>query len=209
MTGVSVRSLENTPLDIGRGISTSMPDRASDLEAGANALRAQIERLHECAYAWALSCCSRNRALADDVLQESYAKVIAGRARFAGRSNFKTWLFGVIRHTAHEQQRRHRWRTLGVRLRDWVGLTAEAPSAEHAIAASERAHVLEEALALLPDRQREVLHLVFYEELSLAEAAATLEISLGAARQHYHRGKLRLIDRLKDDERLEMDSSHE
>jgi len=36
----------------------------------------------------------------------SYLKILEGRARHAGGSAFKTWLFGVIRMTAREQRRR-------------------------------------------------------------------------------------------------------
>ena len=43
---------------------------------------------------------------AEDVLQTSYLKILDGRARFGGRSSFKTFLFGVIRHTAAEDRRR-------------------------------------------------------------------------------------------------------
>ncbi len=48
------------------------------------------------------------------------------------------------------------------------------------------------ALADLPTRQREVLHLVFYEELTIAAAAELLGIGVGTARTHYERGKAAL-----------------
>jgi RNA polymerase sigma-70 factor (ECF subfamily) len=55
---------------------------------------------------------------------------------------------------------------------------------------------LRRELSALPARQREVLHLVFYGELSIAEAAEVMEVALGTARTHYERGKHRLRERL-------------
>jgi RNA polymerase sigma factor (sigma-70 family) len=55
---------------------------------------------------------------------------------------------------------------------------------------------LARALNVLPRRQRELLHLVFYEQLSIREAAGLLGISVGSARTHYERGKHRLRETL-------------
>ena len=55
------------------------------------------------------------------------------------------------------------------------------------------------ALEQLPDRQREVLILVFYQEMTIKEAAKSMEVSIGSARVHYDRGKKKLRAILSDE----------
>jgi RNA polymerase sigma-70 factor (ECF subfamily) len=153
-------------------------------------MREELAALHDASFGWALACCGRDRALAEEVLQDAYFKVLDGRAKFGGAAAFKTWLFGVIRLTATEHRR---WGVLRFRRGEGAVEATEledgkrAPDSE--AGARERASLLAKALAKLPERQREVLHLVFYEDLSIAEAATVMGVSLGTARQHYDRGK--------------------
>lgn len=157
-------------------------------------LEQELERHHLAASGWALSCCRWDEAAAQDVLQAAYLKILAGNARFAGRSSFRTWLFGVIRRTAAEHRRRRALRRL-VPLSGLDGrLEGRAPDTDPAAAAarSDESARLVAALERLPARQREVLHLVFYQDLSIAEAATVLGVSIGTARTHYERGKHRL-----------------
>ena len=61
---------------------------------------------------------------------------------------------------------------------------------------------LRKALADLPLRQMEVLHLVFYQGLTILEASRAMGVTEGTARTHYERGKARLKKRLEqEDER--------
>jgi RNA polymerase sigma-70 factor (ECF subfamily) len=154
-------------------------------------IRAEIERLHPAGFAWSIACCGRNRQTAEDVLQTSYLKILDGRARYEGRSSFKTFLFGVIRRTASEDRRR-------TALAGFILLQDRRPAAPEAAetGAVERL-AFRGALARLPRRQREVLELVLSFGMTVQESAATLSISPGAASVHYDRGKKRLAALLR------------
>ncbi len=56
--------------------------------------------------------------------------------------------------------------------------------------------VLHGALVQLAPRQREVIALVFQQDLSIAEAAAVMGVTLGSASVHYDRGKKKLLELL-------------
>lgn len=139
-----------------------------------------------------MRCCRNDRAEAEDVLHESYAKVLDGRAWFEGRSTFKTWLFGVIQRTAREQAR---WGWLRLtRLERWweQSIRHNSDGDGHGSEDDERVGGLRVALSHLSPRQQQVLHLVFYQELTIQEAAEVLAMPVGTARTHYERGKARL-----------------
>ena len=160
----------------------------------------ELEALHPQCFGWAMACCERGREMAEDVLHDVYVKVLEGSARFSGHSSLKTWLFGVIRTTASAHRRGDRLRQLlGVRYTTRMDNAPIAPSPEDDAVTSDRQGRARHALSQLSMRQREVLQLVFYHEVTLEEAAVIMNVSIGSARTHYHRGKVRLAERLHVD----------
>ena len=158
-------------------------------------LKAELERLHQASFGWALHCCLRNRAQAEEVLQAVYLKILQGKACYRNESSVKTWLFAIIRKTASSERRRHLLHALKT-ITAGRSETREPDQVQAQLERSEMQRQFQQALARLPARQRETLHLVFYQDLSLSEAAEVMSISLGSARRHYERGKQRLREML-------------
>jgi RNA polymerase sigma factor (sigma-70 family) len=155
-----------------------------------SALESELESLHAESWGWALSCCARDRDLAEDVLQTAYLRIVSGRARFSGRSSFKTWVFGVIRMIARSERRRAwLWSSRHRRSDAALDVPDSASRADADVEDAERAARLTRALARLSDRQREVLQLAFYHDLTIEDAARVMRVSVGSARTHYDRGK--------------------
>ena len=153
----------------------------------------ELESFHPDSFGWALTCCRWNRDEAEEVLQASYLKALEGRARFNGHSCTRTWFFGVVRKTAMEKRRYRVVREMA--LARWLRRepqTGPVPTPERLSSESEAQQRLRRMLERLSPRQRETLHLVFYQELTIEEAASVLHLSVGSARTHYERGKARL-----------------
>jgi RNA polymerase sigma-70 factor (ECF subfamily) len=161
-------------------------------------LRKQLERVHADCFGWAMSCCGRDRDDAEEVLQNVYLSVLDGRARYDARSSFRTWLFGVIRRTA-ASERRKAWLRGMLLAREAESFARDVFMAPDGNVEREGARDgLRRALSRLARRQREVLQLVFYHDLTVEEAAAVMRVSVGSARTHYARGKTNLAVMLGD-----------
>lgn len=154
-------------------------------------LRRDIEQLHPKSFAWALVCCSFRRDEAEDVLQTVYLKLFDGRAKHDGRASLRTWLFAVIRNTAADRRRQSWMWSLGLE-RLWQKRVPPTPGPD-----GERRTQVRAALGALPARQREVIELVFYHDLTVEEAAQVMGVTVGSARVHYDRAKRRLAERLQ------------
>ena len=164
-------------------------------------LKVELEKLHVASFGWAMSCCRHNHSEAEEVLQSVYLKILQGKARYDGGCKLQTWLFSVIRKTAISERRKTLVRTLANFPNGFSSSEVEPaidPDAE--LERSEMQQRFRLALENLPRRQRETLHLVFYQDLSLREAAEVMGVSIGSARQHYERGKKHLRQALDREE---------
>ena len=151
----------------------------------------------------------RDRAVAEEVVQEAWLGVLRGIERFEGRSSLRTWLFGIVANVA---------RTRGVREARSVpfsALTDDGPSvaSERFLGAGDRWHghwatppeewgrperellstetrdVLGAAIANLPDTQRQVISLRDVEGWDADEVCHVLELSEANQRVLLHRAR--------------------
>lgn len=129
---------------------------------------------------------THNRPIAEDLLQEAFARVWASPKTPAEPEAFKRWLYRAILNLARDQARR---RTRWSRLRFW-----SAPPPDPLDEVEKRANDAELALALrsLAPREQAALHLRFFEDQSFQQMAQTLGISEDHARVVVHRALAKL-----------------
>ena len=160
----------------------------------------ELERLHHQSYAWALRCCYENKETAAEVLQNTYLKILEGKAVYRDKAVFRTWLFSIIRYTAIDYQQAEKKRSRRkVPANDLIEKLSEPISFEIDKGADSKKKIFLKALGHLSPYQNQVLHLVFYQNCTIREAAEILDLKLGTARTHYKRGKQQLKNRLVEE----------
>ncbi len=97
---------------------------------------------------------TQDRARAEDILQETWLKVVRASSDWSPRARFTTWLYTIARNACVDGARRERARAAEPLESEPVSTESHDP--ERAAASSELRPVLEAAIAALPDAQREV-----------------------------------------------------
>jgi RNA polymerase sigma factor (sigma-70 family) len=155
--------------------------------------RALLEQHHVQAFTWALSLCRFDSDAADNLLQTAYVNILSRHSMFSEQSSFRTWLFAVIRKTASELRRREWLQRLWLVADADIGQPLDhRPRPDQIVQEDERSAALRRSIAQLPRRQCEIMQLVFYHEIPIAEAAVVMGVTIGSARRHYERAKQRL-----------------
>jgi RNA polymerase sigma-70 factor, ECF subfamily len=146
-----------------------------------------------------------SRAVAEEVVQDTWLGVLRGLAGFEGRSSVRTWVFRILINRARTTGTRER-RTVAIE--DMVAVVDQsrfdesggwAAPPEHWIeqiedrlVAAKMAERVRSAIDVLPARQREVVTLRDIEGLGSDEVCGVLEISDANQRVLLHRGRSRL-----------------
>lgn len=130
-----------------------------------------------------------DRAEAEDVAQEAMLRMwrVAGAWR-AGEAQLSSWLYRVTVNLCTDRQRA-RQRRRAEALDDVAEPADETADTEAALMRRARVDALQEALATLPDRQRQAVVLRHIEGLSNPEIAAILEVGVEAVESLTARGK--------------------
>ena len=144
---------------------------------------------------------SRRRDVADDLLEETWLRLVSRAASLRPDTRLAPWLFTVARNLYWSHCRARR---LDDEWRGSIGLWPVAPAAPSpfdATAGHELERRVERALGVLPPRYREVLLLIAVEGLTPAEAAEACAVTPEALRQRLSRARAMLARELAARER--------
>jgi RNA polymerase sigma-70 factor (ECF subfamily) len=142
---------------------------------------------------------TQNREEAEDLVQETYAKALKGFSSFQLGTNFRAWMYRILRNTFLTSR-------TGLKATMTVPLDQEETGTELAVESDtpetilfERANreLLQSAIDSLPVYFREILLLCEVEEMSYQEIAETLSIPVGTVMSRLSRARKMLRDRLR------------
>lgn len=142
----------------------------------------------------------KNEAEAEDAAQEAFLKAYRNLSSFRGESKFGTWIISITLNEARSRLRRMKTMPMDsldeppdeegyvspALLRDWREIPSEA------LERREMRQVLQDAIESLPVMYREIFLLRDVEELSIAEAAEALQITVASVKVRLHRARMML-----------------
>ncbi len=139
-----------------------------------------------------LALCSGDSALADDLAQEALIRAYVSSGSFLGRSKFKTWLFRIAYNCYIDNFRKKTPQRV-----DPAGSEAlNLPSGDSADGGF-RYQQLYLALNRIPEKEKAAIVLFYFEDKSIKEIAAILDMPAGTVKYNLSMGRNHLREHIK------------
>jgi len=175
--------------------------RPSSAPASADDFSAEALQFLEPLFATAMRL-TRNRADAEDLVQDTYVKAFRHSGQFKRGTNLRAWLYTILHNTWRNRRRDAGRATVDVDSEQLEQLAAGGVGGEH-IETPERILMrstldadLQAALDSLPEAFREAVWLRDVEEFSYAEIAEMLNVPIGTVMSRISRGRRMLYEKL-------------
>jgi RNA polymerase sigma factor, sigma-70 family len=135
---------------------------------------------------------------ADDVLQNTFLKAWKNLPTFQGKAKLSTWLYRIAINEALDFLRHQKTATLSSADADLT--VANRLMADDYFDGDKSQALLQEAIATLPDVQRMVFTLRYYDEMKYSEMSEILGTSEGSLKASYHIAVQKITDYVKRNE---------
>lgn len=131
---------------------------------------------------------------AEDAAQETFWRAYKNIHRYDPKRSFATWLLSIAAHYCIDQQRRRKLSTIDLDEIIEFGPRDPTPNPENAVIGLENTEVVQEQMAQLNQKDRMVLVLRYWYEMSEEEICTTLEISKSAVKSRLHRARQHMAE---------------
>jgi RNA polymerase sigma-70 factor (ECF subfamily) len=141
---------------------------------------------------------TRNQTLSEDLVQESFMRVLKYAATYNPNLGFTVWLFGIARNLYFDSLRKKKTESISDGFAD---IRSSAPMPEELVTRKQDVTLLEKALQQLPSDKREVLVLSRFQNLRYEEIAQLMKCEAGTVKVRVYRALKQLREnfaRLQD-----------
>lgn len=121
----------------------------------------------------------------DDVLQNTFISVWKNLSRFRKESSLYTWLYSIATNEALSHIKKREKQT-GLPLDDLENIFASSPESETWFDGDEAMRKLQNAILMLPEKQKIVFNLKYFDDISYEEMSKITGTSVGALKASYH-----------------------
>jgi RNA polymerase sigma-70 factor (ECF subfamily) len=141
---------------------------------------------------------TRNSSEAEDLVQETYAKALRGFPSFQPGTNFRAWMYRILRNTFMTSRTGlAATATVPLDTEDDGGMPAASSTPETILLDRSHEQTLQDAIDELPLPFREIILLCEVEEMSYQEMAETLVIPIGTVMSRLSRARAALREILR------------
>lgn len=135
---------------------------------------------------------------ADDVLQNTFIKVFRNIGSFKGDSKLYSWMYRIATNESL-QFLKVKSRKLGVSSQELQEHTAKNLQADVYFEGDEIQYKLQQAIATLPEKQKLVFNMKYFEAMKYEEISEILDITVGGLKASYHLAVKKIESFLKED----------
>ncbi len=137
---------------------------------------------------------TRDPVEAEDLVQETYTKALRGFSGFQVGTNFRAWIFRILRNSFLTS--RTGLKTFVTGEEDLDAFTSDRPTPEQTLILEADRDAVRQALSELPIAAREILLLCDVEEMTYEEISQVLAIPIGTVMSRLHRARKALRERV-------------
>ena len=157
-----------------------------------------FERYYRDVYIFLLKLSGRDNALAEEVAQETFYQAYLGITNFRGQCQLKTWLFQIAKNQFYMILRKKRVTTIPISEID-AELMDLSPGPDEKAIFKQLMTDARRIIDTMEDKMRDVMLYRIFSDLSYQQIASLKGIGESSAKVLFHRGKLLLRKRLKEE----------
>lgn len=140
---------------------------------------------------------------ADDITQEVFLKLYRSLGDFRGESKFFTYLYKIAVNFSINHINKHKKINMRKSETDSVNVRSTDKAADEEMNSKQRTQILEEAISSLPEQQRAVFNMRYYDNLTYEEISEILNKSVGGMKANYFHAIKKLEKFLKNHNNFE------